>query len=96
MPICQSCGKNWTWKQTFKTIFRLKCPHCGEKQYESASSRIRSGIFVIIPLIVLLPLNAWLDFSIGMALILAIVFVIIMFGFYPLILKLANEEEPYW
>ncbi len=37
MPICQNCSKEWTWKQTIKTLFKLKCLHCGEKQYESAA-----------------------------------------------------------
>lgn len=95
MPICQNCGKKWTWKQTVKTIFRLKCPHCSKKQYESASSRIRSSVFMLIPL-VLLPINAWLGFTVGMALVLAIIFAIIIIGLYPLILKLSNKEEPYW
>ncbi|MGP4108945.1 TIGR04104 family putative zinc finger protein [Virgibacillus sp. L01] len=95
MPVCQNCGEKWTWKQTVKTMFRLKCPHCGEKQYESASSRIRGGVFVLIPL-VLLPINAWLEFSIGTVLILAIIFAFIIIGLYPFIIKLSNEEEPYW
>lgn len=95
MPVCQNCGKKWTWKQTIKTMFRLKCPHCDKKQYESASSRIRGGVFVLIPL-VFIPINAWLDFSLGTALILAIIFAFIIIGLYPLILKLSNEEEPYW
>ncbi|SEQ36368.1 cxxc_20_cxxc protein [Virgibacillus subterraneus] len=95
MPVCQNCGEKWTWKQTIKTMFRLKCPHCGEKQYESVSSRIRGGVFVLIPL-VLLPINAWLEFSLGTMVILAIIFASIVIGLYPLILKLSNKEEPYW
>ncbi|WP_010530215.1 TIGR04104 family putative zinc finger protein [Lentibacillus jeotgali] len=95
MPICQSCGKRWTWKQTIKTIFKLKCPYCGEKQYESASSRIRSGVFWLIPLVIL-PINAGFGFSVGTALFIAIILVFIILGLYPFILKLSNEEEPYW
>ncbi|MFB4166936.1 TIGR04104 family putative zinc finger protein [Virgibacillus sp. JSM 102003] len=95
MPVCHNCGRKWTWKQTIKTMFRLKCPHCGKKQYESASSRIRGSVFVLIPLI-LLPINAWFEFSIGTVLILAIIFAFIMIGLYPFIIKLSNEEEPYW
>ncbi|MFC4559341.1 TIGR04104 family putative zinc finger protein [Virgibacillus kekensis] len=95
MPICQNCGGKWTWNQTINTIFKLKCPHCGNKQYESASSRIKGGCFALIPLLIL-PINAWLDFSVGTALILAAIFAIIVLGMYPFILKLSNEEEPYW
>ncbi|ASN05420.1 TIGR04104 family putative zinc finger protein [Virgibacillus necropolis] len=95
MPTCQNCGKKWTWKQTIKTIFRLKCPHCGKKQYESASSRVRSGVFMLIPLI-FLPINAWFGFTVGTAFVLAVVLCFIIFGLYPFILKLSNEQEPYW
>ncbi|TFJ91211.1 TIGR04104 family putative zinc finger protein [Lentibacillus salicampi] len=95
MPICQNCGNKWTWKQTIKTIFKLRCPHCGQKQYESTSSRIRSGIFGLLP-VMLLPVNAWLDFSVGMVLTMAVMLVLIILGFYPFILKLSNGEEPYW
>ncbi|WP_174615481.1 TIGR04104 family putative zinc finger protein [Virgibacillus ihumii] len=95
MPICQNCGEKWSWKQTFKTIFRLKCPYCGKKQYESASSRTKSGAFMLIPL-VLLPINAWFEFSVGTVLLLATPLFLITFGLYPFILKLSNEIEPYW
>lgn len=95
MPICQNCGNKWTWKQTIKTIFKLRCPHCGQKQYESTSSRIRSGIFGLLP-VMLLPVNAWLDFSVGVVLPMVVMLVLIILGFYPFILKLSNEEEPYW
>lgn len=95
MPTCQSCGEKWTWKQTIKTLFRLKCPYCGKRQYESASSRKKSGLFVLISL-VLVPINAWLDFSIGIALILISIITIIIIGLLPFILKLSNKEEPYF
>ncbi|MEC5425780.1 hypothetical protein QGM71_20135 [Virgibacillus sp. C22-A2] len=95
MPTCQNCGKKWTWKQTIKTIFRLRCPHCDKKQYESASSRIRGGVFFMLIPLLLLPINALLDFSVG-ALSIGIIFALILFGLYPFILQLSNEEEPYW
>jgi len=95
MPICQCCDNKWSWKQTIKTIFKLKCPHCGNRQYESASSRLRSSVFMLFPL-VLLPINAWLDFSVGIVFILAVVLVLTIFAFYPFILKLSSDQEPYW
>ncbi|GAA0593665.1 hypothetical protein GCM10009001_07300 [Virgibacillus siamensis] len=96
MPTCQNCGEEWSWKQTVKTLFKLKCPHCGEKQYESASSRRWGGMYALIPLILILPVNIWADVSIGMAIFLAVTFLLVMFCSYPFILKLSNEEEPYW
>lgn len=95
MPVCQNCGKAWSWKQTVKTLFKLKCPHCGLKQYESASSRRRGGLFGLAP-IVLLPVVTWVDLSVFMALILVVALTSIMLSFYPFFLKLSNEQEPYW
>ncbi|WP_461179156.1 TIGR04104 family putative zinc finger protein [Virgibacillus ainsalahensis] len=96
MPICQNCGEKWTWKQTIKTLFRLKCPHCYKKQYESASSRLRSSALSFLPLVVILPINVLFDFSVSTALIIGVIFIFFIFGLYPVILKLSNEEEPYW
>lgn len=94
MPICQSCGEEWTWKQTIKRLFKLKCPYCGTRQYESASSRKKSGLFVLLSL-VLVPINAWLDFSMGTALIIIGIITSLIIVSVPFILKLSNEEEPY-
>lgn len=30
MPTCHNCKSEWTWKQTVKSLFRLKCPYCGK------------------------------------------------------------------
>ncbi|WP_082684217.1 TIGR04104 family putative zinc finger protein [Lentibacillus amyloliquefaciens] len=57
MPVCQNCGKEWTWKQTVKTLFKLKCPHCGANQYESASSRRRGSLVGLTPLVLLGSVN---------------------------------------
>jgi len=50
---------------------------------------------VITPLI-LLPIIIGFDVSMGAALILAIMVSAGIFGFYPFILKLSNEEEPFF
>ncbi|WP_010093869.1 TIGR04104 family putative zinc finger protein [Ornithinibacillus scapharcae] len=96
MPICQKCEEKWNWIQTIKTLFRLKCPYCKQKQYESASSRVRSGMVTLTFLVVILPLNSLLDVSFGMGLVIGIIMVILILALYPFILTLSNEEEPYW
>ncbi|SDJ80053.1 TIGR04104 family putative zinc finger protein [Sediminibacillus albus] len=94
MPTCQNCGKEWTWKQTVKSVFKLHCPYCGKKQYETASSRRRGGMVALLPLLVL-PANAVMDF--GWAFIPALVVIAcVIFIIYPFLLKLSNEEEPLW
>ena len=95
MPICQSCSNTWSWEQTIKSIFRLRCPYCSKKQYESAASRNRGMLFMIIPLIAL-PVSIWFDFSVGTAIILSVILGFIIIGLYPFVLKLSNEEDPYF
>lgn len=95
MPICQNCKKEWTWKQTIKTLFRLKCPYCGRKQYESASSKKRGSLFGIIPVFVL-PINMFLDFPWWMVLVITIPLVVAIWSVYPYMIELSNEEEPLW
>ncbi len=92
MPICQSCNKKWTWIQTIKRMFRLKCPYCGSKQYESAPSRKKGSLFILFVLLPL-PINILLDLSISMAFIIAIIVALIIFSLYPFVLKLSNKEE---
>ncbi|SFD68129.1 cxxc_20_cxxc protein [Lentibacillus persicus] len=95
MPVCQNCEKVWSYEQTIRTLFKLKCPHCGAKQFESASSRRRSSFLGLAPLI-LLPFVTGMDFSVFMALILVVVLTSITLCFYPFVLKLSNEQEPFW
>lgn len=97
MPICQNCGEQWTWSQTVKTIFKLKCPYCSKKQYESASSRWKGSILsVFLLLFILLPLNILFNFSPAAALFFGFVIVVIMLALYPFFLTLSNEKESYW
>ncbi|AIF42831.1 TIGR04104 family putative zinc finger protein [Virgibacillus sp. SK37] len=95
MPACQNCGKAWTWVQTVKTLFKLTCPYCGEKQYESAASRTKSSVFMLIPLLILI-INVWLQLSFAMVILTALLLVLIILACYPFILELSNEKEPYW
>ena len=94
MPICQTCHKEWTWMQTIKNLFKLKCPFCGSKQYEAAASKKRGSLFLIIPLIIVPLMNVLLDLTVPFALFLSFLIVLLIFVTYPFILKLSNDEEP--
>ncbi|MEN1968390.1 TIGR04104 family putative zinc finger protein [Lentibacillus sp. N15] len=96
MPICQNCGREWTWKQTIKTLFKLKCPHCGERQYETAASRWKNGMFTMIWLVIFTPIVSFLDVSMPGAVIVGSILILIQLGIHPFNLKLSNEFEPYW
>ena len=96
MPTCQSCGKDWSWKQTVKSSFTLdtgmKCPHCESKQYLTTKARRRSSIFpFIVPLLILLPLL--FDLSISVMFSIFIVFYLVFIGIYPFLIELSNQEE---
>lgn len=94
MPVCQKCGNTWTWGQTMKSMFRMRCPHCRTKQYQSAASRNKNFLFVIIP-ILMIPINVWFEISIVVAVTVGVILSMIILSVYPFLLKLSNEEEPY-
>ncbi|MFC2949986.1 TIGR04104 family putative zinc finger protein [Virgibacillus sediminis] len=95
MPICNHCGKEWTWQQTIKTLFRLKCPHCDNKQYESASSKKKTSIIGLLPLIAL-PINVFLNNPWWMVVIIMSPLIAVVLSVYPFMIKLSNEQEPLW
>ncbi|SFB28429.1 cxxc_20_cxxc protein [Lentibacillus halodurans] len=100
MPTCQNCGKEWSWGETMKSMMRIRismeCPHCGERQYQSATSRTRSSMIGIlpIPLVFIFPYISGM--TVWIALILAIILSAVMVSIMPFFLKLASKEEPYW
>jgi|SRR5690625_1806103 len=93
LPICQNCTNKWTWQQTLKTIFRLNCPYCGKKQYESVTTKKR-GI-LLVPL-VLFPylISTLFNFPLMIAFVMSIIITIIVISVYPFILKLSHKEDP--
>ncbi|WP_236687124.1 hypothetical protein [Ornithinibacillus californiensis] len=76
-------------------MFRLKCPYCGEKQYESTASRKRTSMIGFIPF-VSLPVTWFVDMSFWVFLIFYFIVYSIIFSFIPSLLKLSNEQEPLW
>lgn len=92
MPICQSCKNQWTWGETIRRIFKFKCPYCGARQYESASTRKKGWLlipFILLPIL----LNLWVDLLISLAIILVIILGAVILSIYPFVLKLSNDEN---
>src|SRR5690625_191183 len=96
MPTCQKCEEKWSWWQTVKTTFSLDqkvlCPKCGEVQYFTHQSKLKSAS---LNALVLLPLLINLFFDLPGILILSlfpITFIIIM-SLHPFIVKLSNKRE---
>lgn len=96
MPVCANCQKRWTWGQTIKTLFRLKCPYCGKKQYETAASRQKNGMFGVVLPLIFLPIIIAFNIPIGTTLVFVILVSGILLAVYPFFLKLSNEEEPFF
>ncbi|WP_096272113.1 TIGR04104 family putative zinc finger protein [Paucisalibacillus globulus] len=99
MPTCQNCGKEWSWKQTFKKMWTfsitMKCPHCQEQQYLTTKSRKRSSFSTfLIPFILLLSIV--LDLSPPTTLFTIIGVGLVILGIHPFFTELSNEEEPLW
>jgi|SRR5690625_647786 len=96
MPICQQCQQKWTWLQTIKKTFtldqKITCPQCGDIQYFTHQSKLKSAS---LNALVLLPLLINLFFDLPGILILSlfpITFIIIM-SLHPFIVKLSNKRE---
>src|SRR5699024_666146 len=96
MPICQNCKQSWTWLVTIKNMFRLKCPYCGEKQYQSARSKRIASFVNIGFLLIIFSINILLSLTVGIGFILLLIVFIFLFGTMPFYMELANEEEFWW
>ncbi|WP_077622584.1 TIGR04104 family putative zinc finger protein [Sediminibacillus massiliensis] len=98
MPTCRNCGREWSWKQTFKKMITLntamECPHCGEKQYYTKQARRRTALLTFLtPFIILLN---FLDISPYILVGVYLVYCILIMGVFPFLIELSNEEEPLW
>lgn len=95
MPICQYCETTWMYKDWFKSMFRYKCPYCGEKNYVR-TFRVRDILMSLsIPVIIifLLPL---FELSFGWKMVIGFFLIAIYLATYPINLQLSKEEEPYF
>lgn len=95
IPICQKCHTEWTWLETIKNIFKLNCPHCEEKQYQSASSKKKSMTINAVFIVTVFFLNVLFNFKLGLTILIGILMLVLLISTLPFYLRLANEEE-YW
>lgn len=98
MPTCEKCQTEWTWKDSQKAIFQfkkgLKCPYCGETQYQTSSSQKRTSLVGMAPLL-MLPVVIFID-SWFLTISLILLASISHLSLIPFFMKLSNEEEPLW
>ncbi|SDN62800.1 TIGR04104 family putative zinc finger protein [Alkalicoccus daliensis] len=94
LPTCESCGTQWTWKQSFKALrgfyMHTQCPYCGESQFVTP---YKPGLFLTFflagsPLIMFLFIDfTELGFLTTYAVILPILFIS-----SPYIYRLKSKE----
>lgn len=96
MPICENCNNKWSWKQTIKKTTTLNptmiCPYCGEKQYQTQSSKMKISLLTPIVLLPLL-IQIFLDVSRVVLVSLFSALCIVVLLVYPFLVKLTSKEE---
>lgn len=99
MPICQSCGYKWSWRETFVRMFtfksKLQCPSCDSVQFISKKSRNQLSLFGFVPFLIWIPLISFGIHS-GYILTLELVAYAIVFIWMPFLYKLTNKDESMW
>ncbi|WP_194840833.1 TIGR04104 family putative zinc finger protein [Filobacillus milosensis] len=99
-PVCQNCHTEWSWKDTQKSMMQFKrgmiCPHCGETQYQSRDSMMKTSMFGILPLFLGLPIVNIFNLSwLGTTLVILGVGFAYM-SIIPFFMKLSNKDELLW
>lgn len=96
MPTCENCGYTWTWKESLRKSFTLapemECPNCGENQYQTQKSKMKSGllnIFITLPLLI----NIFLDISGVLLLSLIPALGLLVMSLYPFLMEISSKEE---
>jgi CXXC-20-CXXC protein len=99
MPTCKYCGSKWSWFDSIKQLFRfrksMKCNHCGEIQYQSSSSRNKTSLFVLSPIIII-PLSILFNLSPTSILLVELALIVAVLFIMPFFLKLTEKDEPMW
>lgn len=95
MPICENCKQEWTWLQTIKNMFRLTCPYCKTKQYQSARSKKKASYINALPIIGVFLANVLFSVTIGVSIVFLVLLLTVFIATIPFYMELANEEE-FW
>lgn len=100
MPNCDSCGHKWSWADSMKVSMMYysgkKCPHCGERQFISPSTRKKQWIVYLVLLFLILFIRPMFDISVAVNLMITIPIILIMIFSIPYTIQLADEQKPLW
>jgi|SRR5699024_6188853 len=96
LPVCQHCHTRWTYIDTLKNLFRLRCSYCGEKNYFSRTFRWREPIFFLFIMGINFFLLPMLSISFGSKLMIILIILFLYLSTAPFGLKLTEKEEPFF
>lgn len=99
VPICENCGKEWSWQLTLRKLFTLdnhmKCLFCESKQYQTKRSKKRTAACsFVIPFMI--PLLIMFNVSFLFSLLLFVGLFLFLIGLMPFLIELSNTEEFMW
>lgn len=93
LPTCQHCKTQWTYGESLKNLFLLRCPHCGEKNY-ARKFRLRDILFGVGSPIFILFIFPLINVPFVWSTSVVLVALVIYIATYPINLKLTKDEEP--
>lgn len=96
LPVCAHCQQQWSYPTTLKSLFRLRCSYCGNKNFFSRDFRYREPIFLLGMMLVNMFLLPMLPISFTYKTCIVLLMLILYIGTLPFGLKLSAEEEPYF
>jgi len=93
LPICQHCGHRWSYMDTIRNIFRLRCPYCSEQNF-IRKMRIRDYVIIITSTILILIVFPLFQIPLTGTIMFACLLVLVYIATYPFHLKLEKDETP--
>lgn len=99
MPVCECCGKKWSWKTAFKKMYTVKqkltCPYCNSDQYMDKNTKFKLSIISMIPLFVVM-LLVLLDIPFLLIVLIECVLCVGIIIAIPFFYNLSSKNEPLW
>lgn len=94
---CQNCGKKWPYPAALKKAWLGRsgqaCPSCGETQYLSAHSRMRSGTYAVMVMVAILLVRVLVDLTTLESAFVAIGLFLIVFLIFPFTIELTGKDQ---
>ncbi|MDT8860224.1 hypothetical protein N0O92_08255 [Alkalihalobacillus sp. MEB130] len=95
LPTCWSCHYSYRYSESVKYLFIKKCPKCGEQQYLTTKSNLKTGVpAMVIMFLPTLLISVFLDLSFASYIAIVIILFIITLLTLPFSLQFTNKKEP--